>query len=135
NTPVAKGAPASATLSGRGRLSPFKWGFFGGLGLLLAFIVYNALDTLRGTLIVIAVAGLLANGLDPAVGLLIRRGVRRGFAVLIVMLGVLAFIGGGIYAILPPIVENVASLATDLPKPLTSLQKHQTLAYLRRESR
>ena len=130
NTPVAKAAPASATASGRGRLSPFKWGFFGGLGVLLAFIVYNALDTLRGTLIVIAIAGLLAIGLDPAVGLLIRRGMRRGFAVLIVMLGVLAFIGGGIYAILPPIVENVAALVADLPNQFAALENNKTIADL-----
>ena len=130
NTPVVKATPAAALTSTRNRLSPFRWGFFGGLGVLLAFIVYNSLDTIRGTLIVIAVAALLAIGLDPAVGLLIRRGVRRGFAVLIVMLGVLAFIGGGIFAILPPIIENVAALVADLPNRLEALQNNQTIADL-----
>ncbi len=124
----SKATPASATTgTGRGHLSPFKWGFFGGIGVLLAFIVYNALDTLRGTLIVLAIAALLAIGLDPLVTLLIKRGIRRGFAVLLVMLLLFAFLAAVIYAVLPPIISQVAALITDLPSRLTSLLQNQTI--------
>jgi predicted PurR-regulated permease PerM len=110
--------------------SPFKWGFFGGIGVLLAFVLYQSLDTLRGTLVVLAIAALLAIGLDPAVGILIRRGIRRGFAVLIVMLVLLAFITGAMFAVIPPIVEQVAQFVTDLPRRLESLVQNGTIRTL-----
>ncbi len=113
--------------SGRPVLRPFRTGFFGGLGLLLAYVTYLSLDTLRSTLIVIAVAALLAIGLDPAVGGLVRRGVRRGWAVAIVFLGLMAVLGGVIYAIVPPIVTEVGSFVQSLPTLVTDLTHNPTI--------
>ena len=61
----------------RPSLHPFRVGFLGGLGLMLAYITYLSLDTVRSTLIVIAVAALLAIGLDPVVSWMVRRGLKR----------------------------------------------------------
>lgn len=109
------------------KLNPFKVGFFGGLGLLLAYVTYLSLDTLRGTLIVIAVATLLAIGLDPAVGGLVRRGMRRGWAVAIVFLGLVAALGGAIYAIIPPIVTELATFVKSVPTLINNLQHNNTI--------
>ena len=111
-----------------GRAShPFRTGFFSGLGLLLAYATYLSLDTLRGTLIVIAVALLLAIGLDPAVGALVRRGMRRGWAVALVFLGLLAVLGGALYAIVPPIITELATFVKTVPTLIANLQTNDTI--------
>jgi predicted PurR-regulated permease PerM len=106
---------------------PFRTGFLGGLGVLLAYVTYLSLDTLRGTLIVIAVALLLAIGLDPAVGWMVRRGLKRGWAVAAVFLALLAALGGAIYAIVPPVVTELASFVQSVPALLTKLQHNSTI--------
>ncbi len=110
--------------------SPFRVGFLGGLGVLLAYVTYQSLDSLRGTLITIAVAALLAIGLDPAVAFLIRRGLRRGLSVLIVMVGLLAFIGAAFYAVIPPIVNEVAAFIESIPELIAGLQQNDTIRHL-----
>lgn len=80
---LAGADPLTTVLPGRARRdlrtrSPYTLGLPGGLGLVLSCVVYLLLDGIRGTLIVVAVAALLAVGLDPTVGWLIRRGLRRG---------------------------------------------------------
>jgi predicted PurR-regulated permease PerM len=106
---------------------PFRIGFLGGLGLLLAYVTYLSLDTLRSTLIVIAMAALLAIGLDPAVSGLVRRGWRRGWSVTVVFLGLMAVIGGAIYAIVPPIVTELGTFVKSVPTIITNLQHNSTI--------
>lgn len=125
-----RAAAEATTVSSRAdgpTFHPFRVGFFGGLGLLLAYVTYLSLDTLRGTLIVIAVALLLAIGLDPAVGALTRRGLRRGWAVALVFLGLVAVLGGAIYAIVPPIVTELATFVKSVPTLITNLQNNDTI--------
>jgi len=112
---------------------PFRTGFLGGAGLLLAYATYLSLDTLRGTLIVISVALLLAIGLDPAVNWLVRRGLRRGLAVALVFLGLVAALGGAIYAIVPPIVTELGTFISSLPNLIKDLQTNATINNLNRK--
>nr|WP_240189276.1 AI-2E family transporter [Nakamurella flavida] len=114
----------------RTTFSPFRWGFLGGLGVLLAFVTYQSLDTIRGTLIVIAVASLLAIGLDPPVGWLVRRGWKRGLAVMLIFLILLGVLAGAAYAIVPPVVNEVASFVTSVPTLITDLQNQQWIQEL-----
>lgn len=122
----------STTGTGRRRSthSPFHWGFFGGLGVLIAYVSFLVLDTIRDTLLLLAIATLLAIGLNPLVSWLERRGLRRGFAVLIVFLGLLAVIATAIYAILPPIVIEVGSFVETIPSRIVELQQNETLRNL-----
>ena len=128
---ASRRAAAEATTGADERVRPgshpFRVGFFGGLGLLLAYVTYLSLDDLRGTLIVIAVALLLAIGLDPAVGALTRRGFRRGWAVALVFLGLVAVLGGAVYAIVPPIVTELATFIKSVPVLITDLQNNDTI--------
>ncbi|TKV56833.1 AI-2E family transporter [Nakamurella flava] len=127
----ADAAPATA-LPGRRRSqhSPFHWGFFGGIGVLLAYVSFLVLDTIRDTLLLLAIATLLAIGLNPLVSWIERRGVRRGFAVLFVFLGLLAVIGAAIYAIIPPIVTEVGSFVESIPTLIANLQQNESLRNL-----
>lgn len=112
------------------RISPFRVGFLGGAGLLLAYMAYLSLDTIRGTLILIAIAGVLAIGLDPLVSLLMRVGLKRGWAVLSIMVGLIAVLFGAGYAIVPPIVSEVSQFIVNLPTTLTNLQQNSTIKSL-----
>jgi predicted PurR-regulated permease PerM len=110
-----------------GPFAPFRIGLLGGLGLLLAYTLYLSLDTIRSTLIVIAIAAILAIGLDPPVGLLMRRGVKRGAAVAIVFGALLVFIGGALYAIVPAVIEQIGTAVSSLPDLIASLQRNPTI--------
>ncbi|WP_051266954.1 AI-2E family transporter [Nakamurella lactea] len=130
---AAAGRLAGSAVGGEGEkrvFSAFKAGFFGGVGLLLAYMAYLSLDTIRSTLIVIAVAALLAIGLNPAVGWLVRRGLRRGAAVATVFLVLVAAIAGAVYAIVPPIVTQLTAFIGNLPSILSNLLDNPTIKNL-----
>lgn len=109
------------------RRSAFHMGFFGGFGVLIAYVSYLVLDTIRDTLILIAIAMLLAIGLDPLVNLITKRGMRRGSGVAIVFIGLLVVIGAAIYAIIPPIVNEVGSFAASVPDLVNNLQNNESI--------
>jgi len=109
------------------RRSAFHMGFFGGFGVLIAYVSYLVLDTIRDTLILIAIAMLLAIGLDPLVNMITKRGMRRGSGVALVFLGLLVVIGAAIYAIIPPIVNEVGSFAASIPDLVNNLQNNESI--------
>ncbi len=110
--------------------SPFKWGFYGGIGVLIAYVTYLSLDSIRGTLILIAIATLLAIGLNPIVTWLEGHGLRRGFAVATVFLGLLLVAAGAVYAIVPPIVNEVGTFVASIPDIIENLQRNPTIQSL-----
>ncbi|HOZ56827.1 MAG TPA: AI-2E family transporter [Nakamurella multipartita] len=112
---------------GRDRPSPFQWGFFGGLGVLIAYITFLVLDSIRDTLVMIAIATLLAIGLDPLVSAMTKRGLRRGAGVAVVFLGLLLVIAAAIYAIIPPIINEVGSFVATVPTLINDLQTNDTV--------
>src|SRR4029079_5414766 len=65
--------------------SPFWWGLLGGLGALFAIWIALMVVAIRGVLVLIVVALFLAVGLNPAVELLMRRGMRRPWEVFCVI--------------------------------------------------
>jgi predicted PurR-regulated permease PerM len=78
-------------------------------------LVVYALYRVRAVLLLVFVAAFFAVGLDPAVRWLERKGIRRSFSVLIILLTVLAVLGGFVAAVVPPLIEQVANFATNLP--------------------
>jgi predicted PurR-regulated permease PerM len=104
---------------------PFIFGFVGALGVLLAYVLVQAVLSARSVLILIVVAMFLAVGLDPMVQAMVRRGLRRGVAITIVSLGVLAvFVGFGA-AVLPPLVEQTTEFAQTIPGYLADLETNE----------
>src|SRR6476620_9570128 len=130
---VAQAAHAAAErgdVGGHARPSPFQWGFFGGLGVLIAYITFLVLDSIRDTLVLIAIATLLAIGLDPLLSSMTRRGLRRGAGVAVVFLGLLLVIAAAVYAIIPPIVNEVGSFVASVPILINELQTNDTVQNL-----
>ena len=100
------------------RDSPFMLGFLGALGVFARLVPRAGCLQARSVLVLIAVALFLAIGLSPIVEWLIARGMRRGLAIGIVFLGVIAaFVGFG-FAVLPPVdraEQRVRQGAAELP--------------------
>jgi predicted PurR-regulated permease PerM len=112
------------------RHSPFALGFWGALGVLVAWLLVQALAGARSVLILVVVSMFLAIGLNPAVEALVRRGLRRGAAVACVFSGVvLAFVAFGV-VIAPPVVEQTSHLLDRVPGWLTQLQHNPTVTRL-----
>ena len=104
------------------RRSPFYLGLMAGLGLLASYGLVHLLLQVTQLITFILVALFLALGLEPLVSQLVRRGLRRGWAVLVVMLGLLVILGFIGWMVLPTFVTQIASLINRTPSYLTDLQ-------------
>lgn len=109
------------------RRSPFVIGFTAALGVAVAYVLALAVADARQVLILILIAAFVAVGLEPAVEWLERHRVRRGFAVLIVVLAALAFLGGFLAAIAPPIAHQSSQLVKEAPTYLQKLDHNPTI--------
>lgn len=109
------------------RRSPLIIGLFGGIGLLLAYSLYLAVDQVRSILVLIFIAMFLAIGLNPAVVRLTRWGVPRGLAVAAVGLGAMLLLCGGLFALIPPLVTQTGALVENLPGYIDNLRQQDQL--------
>jgi predicted PurR-regulated permease PerM len=107
------------------RHSAFYIGFFGGLGALLAYWLGLQLLAISKVLILVVVAMFLAAGLNPSVEFFIRRGLKRSYAVLAVIVIVLLTLALFVLAIVPVISDQVASLTDNAPVWFDQLQRNQ----------
>jgi predicted PurR-regulated permease PerM len=105
-------------------------GFWMAIGVALAIALVLAVNAAASVLLLILVSAFLAVGLNPIVEFLIRRNVKRGWAVLIVavvMLGIIALI---ITVLVGVLRDQIVSFFNDLPHLLGDLKKHKTIAHL-----
>jgi predicted PurR-regulated permease PerM len=109
------------------RHSPFYLGFFGALGALIAIMLVNAITATRGVLVLIVVSFFLAVGLDPLVRWLVRRGLRRGLAVLIVALGFLGAITLFVISLVPVVGDQIQALIDNVPEWIEEARRNKTL--------
>jgi predicted PurR-regulated permease PerM len=107
--------------------SPFMWGLLGAAGALLALWVGLLVLRIGSVLVLVVVALFLAVGLNPAVEFLMRRGLRRPWAVLCVTFGVLALFAGFVFTLVPVVTEQVTAIADDLPHVFDQLQRNRTI--------
>jgi predicted PurR-regulated permease PerM len=112
------------------RSSAFYKGFIGALGVAIAIALVFAFRDALAVLELVLVAVVLAIGLNPIVELAIRRGIKRGWAVLgvaVLVVGVLAavvIIVGGVLR------DQIVTLIDDAPKLLNDLRKNATIRHL-----
>ena len=109
------------------RRSPFYIGFFGGLGALLAYFLGTLLLSIGSVLILVVVSLFLAAGLNPSVEFFERRGLKRSYAVLAVILAVVVALALFVMAIVPVISDQVAAISDNAPGWLDRLQRNQTV--------
>ena len=98
-----------------------KWAAAGTVGVLLVLLAAYGLYLVRGVLVLVLVGLFVAISLEPAVQWLITKGVRRTYAVTIVVLVAVALFVAFVWSVVPPIVEQSGSLVRDLPGYLERL--------------
>ncbi|MDQ1715655.1 MAG: hypothetical protein QOC60_1600, partial [Frankiaceae bacterium] len=104
------------------RRSPFYMGFVGAIGALLAILLSRVITQVTSVLILVLIAAFLAVGLDPMVRSLVKRGMRRGVAVLIVAICAVLLLGVFTAAIVPPIITQTQTFAKRVPEVLNTLE-------------
>ena len=105
-------------------------GFFGGLGLLVAWFLYGLFLMVGPMLLLIVVAMFLAVGLNPAVEFFMRRGLKRSWAVVVVITVVVIAIALFLLAIVPVVTDQVANLTASAPGWFDQLQHSRTVERL-----
>ncbi len=98
----------------------FRLGLLGGLGVLTAVLIGNAVLTLASVITYVGFALFLALGLDPIVRKLTERKFPRPLAILIVVIAVLGLFAGFVLALIPVIVEQITNLYNSILAFLTS---------------
>ena len=106
----------------------FRWGLYGSLGGLATAAAAAAVYSARAVLIRALVALLLAISLDPAVGWLSRCHLRRGLAVLVIILASLGLAAAFLQSVVPAMADQFQALVKDFPGYLASLQ-HRSASY------
>ena len=112
---------------------PFYIGFMGAIGVLLAYWLLGLVGRLSSVLTLMVVALFLALGLEPAVGFLQRRGLRRGAAVAVVFVGVIGLFVGFVAAVVPTLVDQGTQFSAQLPDLMTSVQQSPVIQRLDRK--
>jgi predicted PurR-regulated permease PerM len=110
--------------------TPFHIGFFGALGALVAIFLSEQVLRLSGILVLLVLAMFLAIGLNPAVEAIMGRGLRRGWALLIVLVAVLATLGLFVVALAPVISDQIATITRNAPDWLDQLQSNDRVQEL-----
>ena len=109
------------------RRSPFYVGLVGGLGVLVAYGLVQSLVRVSQVLTLLAVALFLALGLDPIVRWLERRGLSRGFAVLVVFIAVIGAVVGLLFVLVPPVTGQGTQLANNGPAYIHNLLRNKSV--------
>lgn len=112
------------------RQAPFYRGFVGALGVLVALALGYAVRELSSVIVLVIIAAFLAVGLNPIVEFAIRRGMKRGWAVLCVSIIVLGFLTGLLYVVGGVLRNQVVTLINDAPRLIDDLRHHKTIAHL-----
>ena len=109
------------------RQSPFYVGFFGAIGVLVAYGLWNAVGQLTQVITLLVVALFITLALNPLVEYLVRRDVRRSLAVATVFAGlVVVFVSLGLIVV-PPVVQQAGLLADSAPSYLENLLNNRVI--------
>jgi len=110
--------------------APFYVGFIGATGALVAFFLLSNIAAIGGTLMLIVVSFFIAAGLNPSVEWIEGRGVRRRYAVAVVIVAVLFAVVLFLVAIVPVITDQVAKITANAPDWLDQLQQNRKIQEL-----
>ena len=112
------------------RHSPFKIGFFGALGAVVAIFLSQQLLSISSVVILLVMSMFLAIGLNPVVEFFMRRGLRRGLSVLLVLVVVIGVLALFVVAIAPVISDQIAQITKNAPGWLDDLQANKQVQKL-----
>jgi predicted PurR-regulated permease PerM len=122
--------PAAATGGSLLRLvatrSPFTLGFTGALGAIVAYLLVKAVISAQDVLVLVLISIFIAVSLDPVVVWLERHRVRRGWAVLLVVLALIAVLVGFVATVVPLVTGETEALVKALPGYIQQLHDHHS---------
>ena len=104
---------------------PFRWAFLAALGLLLAVGLALTLLQMSTVLFSVFAAAFITLGLDPLVRWFQRRGMKRGVAILTVILLFVLVIAGLLWLVLPLVINQAVTFVQQLPAMYKDLQSQQ----------
>ncbi|WP_156759591.1 AI-2E family transporter [Microbacterium karelineae] len=90
--------------------NPFRLGFIATLGVGLAVVLLQSIESMSTVLLYVGTALFLSLGLDPVVSWLERRRLPRWAAVLIAIVGVLAIFAGILLIVVPVLIDQISQL-------------------------
>jgi predicted PurR-regulated permease PerM len=108
----------------------FRIAFVATLGVATAALLVDGVIIARQVLTLILIAVFIAIGLDPAVRWLVRRGLRRGIAVLLIVVAALGVFGGFTAAVAPPIARQSTDLVKQAPDYVERMKSNETVRKL-----
>ncbi|HET9093481.1 MAG TPA: AI-2E family transporter [Solirubrobacteraceae bacterium] len=106
--------------------SPFYVGMEGAAGVAVIFALGSVILAIGQVLLLIALAVVIAVGLDPAVSWIIRRGLPRWAAVTAVLAVALGVFVGFLALAIPILITQTEKLATEIPHYLHTLKNHNS---------
>ncbi len=107
------------------RLRPmvlFRWGVYASLGVLATLAGAAAIYTARAVLVRVLIALFVAISLDPAVRVLTRWGVRRGWAVTLIFALAMGLVAAFLMSVIPAMVSQFQELVQNFPSYVANLQ-------------
>jgi predicted PurR-regulated permease PerM len=107
--------------------TPFYMGLLGGLGLAVAYWLATRFLDIGSVLILVVVAMFLAAGLNPIVEYFMGHGLKRPWALLVVIAGVLLAIGLFVLAIVPVVTDQVRTITDNAPGGLDQLTHNKQI--------
>lgn len=129
--PPASGKPSGAIRSFWARIDqPFTVGFTLTLGGLAALLLGLAVSNLATVIIYIVLALFAALGLEPVVNWLMARGVKRGWAIAIVFLGIALILVGLLWIVVPTVVQQISQFVQDIPGLISTAEQSDWFAFL-----
>jgi len=107
--------------------TPFYMGLLGGLGLFVAYWLATRFLEIGSVLILVVVAMFLAAGLNPIVEFFMGHGLKRPWALLVVISGVLLAIALFIVAIVPVVTDQITTITDNAPGWLDQLTHNKQI--------
>ncbi|MET0725001.1 MAG: AI-2E family transporter [Leifsonia sp.] len=104
---------------------PFQWSFIATLGVLLALGLAWAASSIGGVIFSVFAAVFVTLGLDPLVRWFERRGMKRGWAIVTVIILFVLVIVGLLWLVLPLLIGQAVDLVDSAPEMLANLQAQQ----------
>ncbi|MET7355719.1 AI-2E family transporter [Streptomyces mirabilis] len=101
-------------------------GFALGLGASLAWLAVQTVLRVSSMLTLLLLAVFIAISLEPLVVWFTRRGLRRGWAVAIVLTGFIVVLGGFLALVIPPVAKEINALVDAVPGWLEQFHDHQS---------
>jgi predicted PurR-regulated permease PerM len=122
--PEAPEADVSVTARPFGS-NAFRRAILATLGVLLVLLLSAAVASISGVVFSVFAAAFITLGLDPLIRWFQRRGMKRGIAILTVILLFVVVVIGLLWLLLPLIIEQAGELFASLPQMFADLQAQQ----------